>query len=750
MFIFVTTITDAAVNNLSSSLLRITVNSLNTKLKTITNELQFTTTVVGALVKYANLTTDKLSFDYAIALGEGFTHNDKLLSLSFATVGGSYINIDYIDQTATLSMSSAVSNYSLFQFPPSHTSSEWKDTSNIKDLGKYYNALRQPWFLTCNDSVHKQCWSKTFIHQNGHKSIGTSKPLYRDNGTLRLVISLSMQTSQIDQVLEDSVSTISSNAIMYIVNIKDGCIVSTSNQAQSNDRYSVCELANRYSNNIVQTIAKKIENEDYSLSAKLIKLQINQKNYFVITQQLIDNYGLEWGLVLGVPVDDLSGPIYALRVRFILVLVGDIIMSGILCLAISCYATHKLNAIGARMNDVTNDTDPAHLRYIASNLAISMLSEISPLQEKFSEMLIRLADSTDSLVEARKQAEEATKRVSVFMSRASHEMRTPLNGIAPPLEMVLSDPASILRDEDRSLLSTSLYCTRMITHLVDDVLDFSKLTGGKLELDKKVFDFQNCVNQITTLIKGLAQQYDVSLNIEVGSGIQREVVGDELRISQILVNLLSNAVKFSGEQHGYVSCRYELQGYNDNEQTIRVIIQDNGQGISEQDMARLFVPFVQLRTHNSDRGGGTGLGLCISKELAQAMGGGIELSSILGGGTTAYFWFPLRICDKGNELITPVSNPILQKNRSSRWLMQSVPSSNISLIPSSSSTLSNRINILVVDDQILNCKVLESMLRRYFRCEVMLASSGMAALRACSGNQFNCILMDAYARHKWC
>lgn len=238
--------------------------------------------------------------------------------------------------------------------------------------------------------------------------------------------------------------------------------------------------------------------------------------------------------------------------------------------------------------------------------------------------------------EARKAAEDANKAKSNFLATMSHEIRTPLNGIMTMAEMLettkLSQEqqgmASIVRDSSSTLLG-----------IINDVLDFSKIESEKLELDSISMSLAQVTESVADLLGARANEKGVNLHTFIDPAAHDYFEGDPMRLRQVLTNLAGNAVKFT--EKGSVSIRATIVG--EAKQTAEVMFEiiDTGIGISPEQQAKLFQPFVQADSSTARRFGGTGLGLSISKALVGAMGGVIGIKSALGKGST--FWFKVHL-----------------------------------------------------------------------------------------------------------
>jgi signal transduction histidine kinase/ActR/RegA family two-component response regulator len=233
---------------------------------------------------------------------------------------------------------------------------------------------------------------------------------------------------------------------------------------------------------------------------------------------------------------------------------------------------------------------------------------------------------------AQEKAERAVKSKKEFLAVVSHEIRTPMNGILGMAE-ILSDTK--LTGEQRDSLDTIRNCTGTLLALINDVLDFSKIESGKLQLEKIAFDPRAPIKQALALHHQAAAKRGVALESVIGPEVPAAILGDSLRTGQVLLNLVGNALKFTPAGHVRVSL--EVEPASGGDPHLRFSVEDTGVGISAEAMARLFQPFAQAEASTARHFGGTGLGLVICRQLVEMMGGRIEARSTPGRGSVFSF-----------------------------------------------------------------------------------------------------------------
>lgn len=295
-----------------------------------------------------------------------------------------------------------------------------------------------------------------------------------------------------------------------------------------------------------------------------------------------------------------------------------------------------------------------------NDMLVSIRSEQERLESNIEESEQDLRETLETIevqnIEldlARKEALEASRIKSEFLANMSHEIRTPLNGIIGFTELLRKSPLSIRQREYAETIQKS---SDGLLLIVNQILDFSKMEAGKLQLDHVPLNLRDVIEEVLTLLAPLAYEKNLEQIPLIYSDVPLDLLGDPQRLKQIITNLVNNAIKFS--EDGNIIIRASLEEENNNQILIKVSVTDTGIGISAEEQAHLFQAFRQANAGNNRRFGGTGLGLVISKHLTEQMGGHIGVESTLGKGSTFYFTFKADRAPNSHSEFPPI---LLQK-----------------------------------------------------------------------------------------
>ncbi|OJJ17136.1 hypothetical protein BKI52_30975 [marine bacterium AO1-C] len=321
----------------------------------------------------------------------------------------------------------------------------------------------------------------------------------------------------------------------------------------------------------------------------------------------------------------------------------------------------------------------------------------------------------EQLIQAKQDAEEALRAKELFLSTMSHEIRTPMNAVIGITHLLLQESP---KTEQLENLNTLKFSSENLLNLINDILDYNKIEAGKLSFEEIDFNLREFINNVKQGFAYQADEKGIELEFYIDHSVPNILIGDPIRLNQILTNLLSNAIKFTDKGFVVVKIRlHKEQTKENNKVTVLFSVKDTGIGISSEKIAKIFDRFTQADSDTTRRFGGTGLGLAITKYLIEHQGGGIKVQSEV---------------DKGSEFVFHLDFEISKLKQLEGLVADNEGDAQVHL---------TNVDLLLVEDRKINRMVASKFLRRW-GITVDFAFNGLEAVEKVKQKQYDIILMD--------
>ncbi len=325
---------------------------------------------------------------------------------------------------------------------------------------------------------------------------------------------------------------------------------------------------------------------------------------------------------------------------------------------------------------------------------------------------LSLKHTQEELKKARNEAEGVAKAKAMFLANMSHEIRTPLNGIVGMIDILKQTK---LDEQQRDYVDIVDISSENLLMIINDILDYSKIEAGQIAFEKIKFNIRHEVDEVKKLLYYKSVQKNLNFGIEVSDSVPEMLLGDPLRLKQVLINLCNNAIKFTTE--GFIKIKVKLEKGMVQQYKLMFEVEDSGIGVSIENQKKLFQSFTQADASTTRKYGGTGLGLAISKKLVQLMNGDIGVRSVEGEGST--FWFSAVL--DGAEIMHVNDKAEIGKQ--------------------AANFDQKKFKILLAEDNVINQKVCVLNIKKLGH-EVVAVNNGIEAVELFAKMNFDMILMD--------
>lgn len=508
------------------------------------------------------------------------------------------------------------------------------------------NYTFEDWFLL-PQLAGKGMWTEPFYRESTEKmSVAYGVPFYDPCGNFRGVTAVMVALD----ILGDMLEHVNLEGSRLILISQFGTIVYHPN-ANFILRHTLVSLANDRNNPELEKFAQYLRRSQGTGVMRLQNGILDENEY--IAYAPVPN--TEWTLLSVISESTVLAP---LRQETIVLMLWC--LSGAILLFALIYSLENLLVVRPLQRLTAATLKLARGDFRTRVRQKSNAHELRHLEGAFNAMAARLEESLHKEIEAakaRSYAEETSRAKSDFLARMSHEIRTPMNAVLGFTHLALGkDP----EPQQRDFLKKIQTAGKNMLSIINDILDFSKIEAGKLELEHLPFRPADIAHDVRSIFETAAEAKGLTFRLELDDALPPVLIGDALRVTQILMNLTNNALKFT--EKGIVAVRIESGGEKSGRHQLRLQVQDTGIGIPESVQGILFTEFMQADSSTTRRFGGTGLGLAICRLLADLMEGDILLHSTAGLGSTFTVEFYCDLPDATTELCAPPTPCPVNKN----------------------------------------------------------------------------------------
>ncbi len=535
-----------------------------------------------------------------------------------------------------------------------------------------------------------------------------AQPVYGGDGGALGVVAVDLHLRRLSELLQTMV--ISARGTAFIVD-EQGLLVASSTidslfagSGGKPERRTPAQVRNEISRQAYQEVAASLGKtlpDSVQRIAFLKRVPIGDDALIVVLRPFGESVGLRWSLVVAAPESDFAAGTQAALRRTLWVMALTLVAGALLATWLAWRLSRRFRGLSAAAAQLARSEVPpvqarariAEVRQLSQAMHDSaeelvrnraeIEAQTVALREANETLEARVASRTAELAASREDALAAARAKAAFLATMSHEIRTPLNGVVGMTTLLADTP---LDDEQRDYLHTMRVSSDQLLSVINDVLDFSKIESGRLELEDEPLNLMATIEEACDISAPRAREKGLELLVDLGDDLPTGVRGDVTRLRQVLLNFVNNAVKFTDKGQVIVSAHLrEDAPSSKGTALIEFRVKDSGIGIPADRQSALFQSFTQVDASTTRKYGGTGLGLAICKRLAELMDGDVGVDSAPGQGSS--FWFTARV----GQADAPEVSALSQLNMVS---------------------LAGK-RALVVDDTEVNLRILDKQLRRW-------------------------------------